>query len=106
MHHHTVWASRRPFWVGLMHGLAGSAGLTLAVAATIPSRSLALAYVAVFAGGSLGGMIAMSTLLGLPVALAAERFARAEAALRVGAAAASVAAGVALGWQLGTATGS
>src|SRR5439155_1251213 len=94
--HHPVRAARRPFVVGLIHGLAGSAALMLGVLATIPSPRLALAYVATFGGGSIGGMIAMSTLLGMPLALAAERFARAELVLRACAAVGSVAVGVLL----------
>ncbi len=99
-HHHGVRAARRPFLVGLVHGLAGSAGLMLAVLATIPSRSLALAYVAVFGAGSVGGMLAMSALLGVPLVLAAERFARAERALRTCAAVGSIVVGLLLGWEL------
>ncbi|TMB19760.1 MAG: urease accessory protein UreH [Deltaproteobacteria bacterium] len=99
--HHPVRAARRPFVVGLVHGLAGSAALMLGVLATIPSPRLALAYVATFGGGSIGGMIAMSTLLGMPLALAAERFARAELVLRACAAVGSVAVGVLLALATG-----
>jgi hypothetical protein len=100
-HHHPVRAGRRPFLVGLVHGLAGSAALMLAVLATIPSRPLALAYVATFGCGSVGGMVAMSALLGMPLALATERFTRAETAVRVCAAVGSIAVGVLLAWEIG-----
>jgi ABC-type nickel/cobalt efflux system permease component RcnA len=99
-HHHPVRAGRRPFVVGLVHGLAGSAALMLAVLATIPSPALALAYVATFGCGSIGGMVAMSALLGMPLALAAERFARAETAIRFCAAVGSVSVGVLLAWKI------
>jgi ABC-type nickel/cobalt efflux system permease component RcnA len=99
-HHHPVRAVRRPFLVGLVHGLAGSAGLMLAVLATIPSRALALAYVAVFAAGSVGGMVVVSAVVGMPLALAAERFARAEAVLRTCAGLGSVAVGVRIAAQV------
>ncbi|HLY39056.1 MAG TPA: urease accessory protein [Candidatus Binatia bacterium] len=102
-HHHAVRAARRPFWVGVVHGLAGSAGLTLAIVAAIPSRPLALAYVAIFGAGSLGGMVATTTLVGMPLAVAAARFARAEAIVRLGTALASVAVGLRLAWELGAA---
>src|SRR5262249_62252501 len=81
-HHHVRGAGRRPFLVGLMHGLAGSAGLMLVVLATIPSPALAVAYLVVFGVGSIGGMMAMSALLGVPLLLASARFARAELALQ------------------------
>jgi hypothetical protein len=96
---------RRPFVVGLVHGLAGSAGLMLAVLATIPSPGVALAYVATFGVGSIGGMMLMSVLLGLPAWLAAERFAGAERALGAGAALGSVAVGLHLAWRIGTEAG-
>ena len=95
-HDHGFGAGRRPFLVGLVHGLAGSAALMLAVLATIPSRPLALAYVAVFGAGSIGGMLVMGALLGVPLALAAERFARADVVLRTGAGVGSVIVGIVL----------
>ena len=95
-HHHPVLAARRPFLVGLVHGLAGSAALMLAVVATIPSAPIALAYVGVFGCGSIGGMIAMSALLGMPLVLAADRFARAESVLRTCAGLGSIAVGIAV----------
>ena len=104
-HGHDRATSRRPFWVGLVHGLAGSAGLMLGVLATIPSRAVALAYVAVFAFGSVGGMVAMTACLGMPVALAAARFGRARTALQVAAACASIAVGLLVAWRVGFASG-
>jgi len=85
-----------------VHGLAGSGALMLAVLATIPSPALALAYVVIFGAGSIGGMVAMSTLFGVPLALAGGRFARAELGIRLGAALGSLAVGLRLAWQLGT----
>ncbi|TMA64978.1 MAG: urease accessory protein UreH [Deltaproteobacteria bacterium] len=99
---HHLRAGRRPFLVGLVHGLAGSGALMLAVLATIPSPALALAYVVIFGAGSIGGMVAMSTLFGVPLALAGGRFARAELGIRLGAALGSLAVGLRLAWQLGT----
>jgi len=103
--HHHVRTGRRPFVVGLVHGLAGSGALMLAVLATIPSPALALVYVAIFGAGSIAGMVAMSTLFGVPLALAGGRFARAELALRLGAALGSLAVGLRLAWQLGVGAG-
>jgi hypothetical protein len=75
------------------------------VLATIPSRPLALAYVATFGCGSVGGMVAMSALLGMPLALAAERFARVEVVLRVCAAVGSITVGVLVAWEIGREAG-
>ena len=99
--HHRVASMRRPFLVGLVHGLAGSAALMLVVAASIPSPAMALAYVVVFGIGSVGGMTAMSAAVGAPMALVTARFARAEAVLRAGAALGSVAIGILVAWEIG-----
>ena len=102
-HHHVLGAGRRPFLVGLMHGLAGSAGLMLVVLATIPTPTLAVAYLVVFGVGSIGGMVAMSALLGVPLLLASERFAHAELAVQSAAALGSITVGVLLAWEMSAA---
>ena len=99
--HHHLRTGRRPFFVGLVHGLAGSGALMLAVLATIPSPALALLYVMIFGAGSIAGMVAMSTLFGVPLALVGGRFARVELVLRLGAALGSLAVGLRLAWELG-----
>ena len=63
----------KPFLVGAMHGLAGSASLTLLVLAQIDSAALGLLYLAVFGAGSVVGMMLMSGLVGLPFALGGGR---------------------------------
>jgi len=103
--HRHVRVGGRPFVVGVVHGLAGSAGLMLVVLATIPSPALAFGYVAVFGAGSIAGMIAMSSLLGVPLALAADRFARVAQVLETSAALASIVIGVGLAWSIGVDAG-
>jgi high-affinity nickel-transport protein len=95
----------RPLLVGVVHGLAGSAALMLAVLAAIPSPSLAVAYLGVFGLGSIGGMVAMSALLGLPLALAGERSPRTAVAIRGAAGAGSIAVGLGLAWRIGVESG-
>ncbi|MEO8435210.1 MAG: sulfite exporter TauE/SafE family protein [Pyrinomonadaceae bacterium] len=63
----------KPFVVGAMHGLAGSAALTLLVLAQINSLVLGLLYLFVFGFGSIIGMMLMSGLVGLPFALGSRR---------------------------------
>jgi hypothetical protein len=103
-HHHRV-PRARPLLVGVVHGLAGSAALMLAVLAAIPSPPLAVAYLGVFGLGSIGGMVAMSALLGVPLALAGERVARADVALRAAAGVGSIAVGLVLAWRIGVEAG-
>jgi len=63
----------KPLLVGAMHGLAGSAALTLLVLTQIQSISLGLFYLALFGLGSTTGMLLMSGLIGLPFALSGRR---------------------------------
>jgi len=104
-HHHPVIGTRRPFLVGLVHGLAGSAALMLAVLATIPSPAVAFVYIAIFGIGSIGGMMIMSTLLGLPFTLARERFHTIDLALRTASGIGSIAVGLLLAWEIGSDAG-
>jgi len=64
--HHASNISPRALGIGLVHGLAGSAGLMLLVIPTIDSKFLGVIYIAVFGVGSIGGMMIMSLLIGLP----------------------------------------
>lgn len=66
--------SPRSILIGMVHGLAGSAALMLLVVPTISSPFLALAYIVVFGIGSIGGMMAMSFLIGLPLHFTVNRF--------------------------------
>jgi hypothetical protein len=67
MLHGLAHAGRRPFAVGVVHGLAGSAALSLLLVAAIPSPALALSYVAVFGAGSVGGMALVTACVALPL---------------------------------------
>ncbi len=85
-HSHTV--SRigfKPLLVGAMHGLAGSAALTLLVLTQISSAGLGLLYLVVFGIGSIGGMLAMSGLVGVPFALTSGRLSRMHHVLQIAA---------------------
>jgi sulfite exporter TauE/SafE len=70
--HHRL--SPRSVLIGMVHGLAGSAALMLLVVPTIPSPGIALLYILIFGVGSIGGMMAMSFLIGLPFHFTAGRF--------------------------------
>lgn len=65
-HHHGGGSWKKIFGIGVVHGLAGSAALSLAVMSTMPSNTLGIIYIMVFGIGSIGGMLVMSTLLSLP----------------------------------------
>jgi sulfite exporter TauE/SafE len=67
--HSTSRIGLKPLLVGAMHGLAGSAALTLLVLTQVHSVLLGICYLVIFGFGSIFGMMAVSTLIGLPFAL-------------------------------------
>jgi ABC-type nickel/cobalt efflux system permease component RcnA len=91
----------RPLVVGMIHGLAGSAALMLLVLSTIPSPLVGMVYIIVFGLGSIGGMMLMSALVGLPLRLTATRFLRANIAVRGVAAVFSLGFGLFMVYQIG-----
>ncbi|MBA3478619.1 MAG: sulfite exporter TauE/SafE family protein, partial [Lautropia sp.] len=99
--HHGLRLSPRPMLVGMVHGLAGSAALMLLVLTTIPSPLVGFAYIAVFGIGTIAGMMFMSALVGLPVHLTADRFARANFAVRGAAGLFSLCFGLFMVYQIG-----
>ena len=99
--HHGFRLGARPLVVGMIHGLAGSAALMLLVLSTIPSPTLGLAYIVVFGIGSIGGMLCMSLLLGLPAHLTAERFTRAHLLVRTLAGVFSLGLGLFMAYEIG-----
>jgi hypothetical protein len=85
--------------VGLLHGASGTAALTLLVASTIPARTEALAFVAIFGLASVLGMAIIAALVAWPLRSMARRAPRRVQVLRALAGAASIAAGAAVAWS-------
>lgn len=96
----------RPFGVGVVHGLAGSAALALAVLATVADRSLAIAYLGLFCLGTVIGMSLVTAAMAAPVLVAARRL-RADLPMRAAVAAGvlSIACGAWLGYRVGIVEG-
>jgi len=99
--HHGLKAGARPLLIGMVHGLAGSAALTLLVLTTIPSTTAGFLYIAIFGAGSIGGMMIMSTLFALTTRFTALRFARANLAMRGLAGTFSLCFGIFMVYQIG-----
>jgi ABC-type nickel/cobalt efflux system permease component RcnA len=95
----------KPFLVGAMHGLAGSAGLSLLVLTQIESATLGLLYLAVFGIGSILGMLLMSGLIGLPFALSARRLSGFGYGLQTTAGVLSIAVGLWYAYRTSIASG-
>lgn len=64
---------RKSYVIGLVHGLAGSAALTLLVLASIESPIAGLAYILLFGLGSVLSMGIMTVIIGLPFVMSAGR---------------------------------
>ncbi|HMS40085.1 MAG TPA: sulfite exporter TauE/SafE family protein [Pyrinomonadaceae bacterium] len=64
--HHGFSFNPRALIIGMIHGLAGSAALMLLLIPTIESKTVGLIYIIIFGIGSIGGMMIMSFLVGLP----------------------------------------
>ena len=90
----------RTFLVGVVHGLAGSAALTLVVLTEVMQRGsvlLGLSYLVIFGIGSLAGMTIMSGLIGLPFAIGFSYSRKLPQVLQLTAAVASVLFGIVYG---------
>ena len=95
----------KPLLIGTMHGLAGSAALTLLVLTQIRSVALGMLYLAVFGLGSVVGMLLMSGLIGLPFALTSRRLSGMRHYLQAAAAGLSIVFGLWYAYQTGFASG-
>ena len=95
----------KPLLVGAVHGLAGSAALTLLVLTQLNSIALGLLYLAVFGVGSIFGMLLMSSLVGLPFALSSRRLSGASFGLQAVAGALSIVFGLWYAYETGIMSG-
>ncbi len=101
--HHGFSFQKKPLIVGMIHGLAGSAALMLLVIPTIESRAVGLIYILIFGAGSIGGMMLMSFLVGLPFHLTVLRFNRLNYFLQSAAGLISVGLGLFIVYEKGIA---
>jgi len=65
----------RPLFVGIVHGLAGSAAVALLVLSTIRDPKWAVLYLLIFGVGTIAGMMLITVALALPFSFAGSRFA-------------------------------
>jgi high-affinity nickel-transport protein len=86
----------RPLFVGIVHGLAGSAAIALLVLATIHDVVRAVLYLGVFGVGTIAGMALLTLLVVVPVAAASRRFVSVDRYLAGATGAASLVFGVVL----------
>jgi sulfite exporter TauE/SafE len=103
--HHGFKFSPKALLIGMVHGLAGSAALMLLVIPTIESPTLSLVYIAIFGLGSIGGMMLMSIVVGLPFHLTASRFKRYNNILQGAAGLVSIIVGLMIVYEKGVTEG-
>jgi len=84
----------KPLLIGAVHGLAGSAALTLIVLTQTSSVILGLLYLLCFGAGAAIGMLLLSGLIGLPFALTERRLTGLHNGLQMAAGALSIAFGL------------
>jgi len=82
-HPHPDRAAHRSLFVGMTHGLAGSAAMVVAAAAAFQSVVAGLGYILVFGAGSILGMATMTLALSVPLALTARLMTRANQGMQL-----------------------
>jgi hypothetical protein len=95
----------RPFAVGLVHGLAGSAAIALLVLTLIRDPILAVAYLLLFGIGTIGGMMLITLLLTAPFVFTSVNLLRFNWPLAVASGLISFAFGLLLVYDIGFADG-
>jgi hypothetical protein len=101
----TALSAARPVFVGIVHGLAGSAAVALLVLTTIPDPLSAMLYLLVFGAGTIIGMMAITASIAVPISISVSRFARFNHQLRLAAGVLSVAFGLFLAREIGFVNG-
>ena len=105
IYHHGVVQLLRPFIVGLIHGLAGSAAVALLVLGSISDERVAVVYLAIFGVGTIVGMMLITTLLGVPIIAGSKKFARFDRIVTALSGVISVAYGLSFGYHIGIVDG-
>lgn len=104
-HAHKRALPMRALCVGLVHGMAGSAALVLLTLGTIESVWLGIAYIALFGLGSIGGMMALSFAIGLPLRLTAHKLGGLYSGLTAAIGLLTIFLGLSIVWDIGVAQG-
>jgi high-affinity nickel-transport protein len=95
----------RSLVVGVVHGLAGSAAVALLVLTTIRDARWALLYLLVFGAGTVVGMMILTSMIAVPFAVAADKFARVNRRMVQVTSLVSIGLGLLLAWKIGIAGG-
>ena len=96
-----IYQTLRPLFVGIVHGLAGSAAVALLVLSAIREPKWAVLYLLVFGIGTIAGMMLITTIIALPFSFAGYRFAWLNRSFIMGSGILSVAFGLFVCYQIG-----
>lgn len=99
-HAHAHRGEARTFVLGIVHGLAGSAGVGLVALTTMSTRPQALLFLGLYGAGVVFGMVLVTLVLALPLRAVAQRSLVWRSRLIRGAALASIVAGLWFGLRL------
>jgi hypothetical protein len=91
----------RPLFVGLVHGLAGSAAVALLVLSTIREPRWAVLYLLIFGVGTIAGMMVITAAISLPFSFAGYKFAWLNKGLIFGSGVLSLGFGLFVCYQIG-----
>lgn len=91
----------RPLFVGVVHGLAGSAAVGLLVLSTIRDPRWAVLYLLIFGIGTIAGMMLITCVLALPLTLASNHFAWLNRSLILGSGVVSLGFGLLVCYRIG-----
>ena len=96
-----VYQALRPLFVGIVHGLAGSAAVALLVLSAIRDPKWAVLYLLVFGVGTIAGMMLITSVIALPFSFAGYRFAWLNRGLITGSGILSLAFGLFVCYHIG-----
>jgi high-affinity nickel permease len=96
-----MYQALRPLFVGVVHGLAGSAAVALLVLSAIREPKWAILYLLVFGIGTIAGMMLITSIIALPFSFAGYRFAWLNRSLITGSGVLSLAFGLFVCYQIG-----
>jgi|SRR5579859_861786 len=95
----------RPFAVGIVHGLAGSAAVVLLVLTTIRVPTWAVWYLLVFGIGTVAGMMVITAAIAVPFKYSENRFVRLNRGLGLASGLLSLVFGLFIVYQMGVVNG-
>jgi hypothetical protein len=100
-----LYQALRPFAIGLVHGLAGSAAVALLVLSTIQNPLWATAYLLVFGAGTMVGMMVMTTAMAVPLVYSGKKYVKTNGFLTTASGVLSMAFGLFLVYHIGLVDG-